>query len=214
MAAEQPIQQLEQWVAPGVCLLARTEVANRGLIGQIANRLMSPSGIWLYVHQNQAALIDAPFAWEDASPAIELIADFLHGNQIQLKYVTASHLHLDHSAGLTAALDYFTEAKFVYPEQWQAHWNTTCFDRIKYGVQSTMSRQWDRDPHKSYENRFTTDLAGEPLHFMEAPYHSLTDQLVIFRGVAILPDWHLPTTLDEPLQLAVSYTHLTLPTKA
>jgi len=162
---------------------------------------MTPSGIWLDVHENQAVLIDAPFAWEDASSAIEHISGFLRNNDLQLKYVTASHLHLDHSAGLTVVLDHFSDATFVYPARWKEHWNTISIDRIKYGMQPAMSRQWDRIPHKAYENCFSTDLAGEPLYFMEAPYHSLTDQLLIFRGVALLPDWHLPTAIDEPLQL-------------
>lgn len=195
------IQWLEKWITSGVCLLARSEIRNRGVIGGIANRLMSPSGLWVYVHKNEAVLIDAPFAWEDSEQIIPQISDFLQRHNLQLKFITASHLHLDHSAGLVCLLNNFNTASFIYPAKWQQHWKSVTIDRIKYGFQPAMAQQWEREPHKLYDKYLTTDLAGEPLYFIVAPYHSLTDQLVVFRGFVLLPDWHLPTHIDEPLQL-------------
>lgn len=191
----------EEWVTSGVCLIARPVVRNRGWIGTLANRLMTPSGIWAYVHRDEVLLVDAPFAWEDSKPILTQLEDFLRRQHLRLKYITASHLHLDHSAGLSCLLDHFPEACFVYPGDWPNCWRSISKDRIKYGYQPALTQQWDRTPHRTYRNLLATDLAGEPLFFFEAPYHSMTDQLVVFRGFALLPDWHLPSRIDEPLHL-------------
>jgi len=51
----------------------------------------------------------------------------------------------------------------------------------------------------AYDDLFEARLGHEPLLFLRAPYHSPTDQLIIFRGVAITPDWHLATSRGERL---------------
>ncbi|MCA9067732.1 MAG: MBL fold metallo-hydrolase [Planctomycetaceae bacterium] len=192
---------LEDWKTPGVCLVARSIVHNRGWVGTLANRLMTASGIWAYVHENEALLVDAPFAWQDSQPILTRIDDFLRRHDLRLKFITASHLHLDHSAGLSCLLEHFPEAPFVYPETWPGCWRCWSKDRIKYGIQPAMSQQWGREPCQTYRQWWTSHLGGEPVYFLEAPYHSLTDQLIGFRGFTVLPDWHLPSHLDEPLQL-------------
>ena len=201
MSNESNFQLVEEWITPGVCLLARSEVKNRGLL-RLANHFMSQSGLWAYVHETEAILVDAPFACEDAGQIIQHINEFLRTHNVKLKFITSSHLHIDHSAGLSCLLDSFNAASFVYPVRWKKHLESHTFDNIAKCVkQAELKHQWNRERHQSYDKLLTVDLAGEPLHLIEAPYHSPTDQLAIFRGFTLLPDWHLPTHLDESLQL-------------
>ena len=182
----------EEWMTPGVCLLARSTVRHRGIMGTLANRYMAPSGIWACVHANQAAIIGAPFAWEDADGIFSKLHQFLFRHDLEPKFITASHLLLDHSAGLSSLLDHFDDVEFVYPHSWPREWGSFSRDRLKLGLQPGMARQWNRDPHRAYENHLRLELAGEAIHLLEAPLQSMTDQLVIFRGCALLPAWHLP----------------------
>ena len=62
-------------------------------------------------------------------------------------------------------------------------------------------KKFDREHRVSYVSQWTGDLDGEPISFYRAPYHSITDQVVAFRGTAILPDWHLPERVEENLNL-------------
>ena len=193
----------EEWISPGVCLIARAKVESRGWWGRVANLFMKPSGLWAYVHEDQAAIIGAPFAPEDADLFLPKLDEFVAKHQLKVKFVTASHLHLAHAAGLVTLLQHFQDAKFVYPEGWKSYWNSSSIDRLKCGKQPGLVEYWNEA--SAYDQTATFDLAGETLHFLSAPYHSMSDQLVVFRGFALLPDWKLPND-EEPAagQIGVS----------
>lgn len=194
------IRWFEQWKSPGVCLVARSQVMGRGL-AHLANIWMSPAGTWLFVHNNQALLLDMPFAEGEAEVMLRYLSRHLQKHTLHLKYLTVSHLHFDHAAGLTTTLRRFLDATFIYPATWPDHAATWTYDRLKYGYQPELEAAWTRQPQHTYREWVSVDLAGEPLFLMEAPYHSPTDQLVIFRGVALLPDWHLPEHPNQQLDL-------------
>jgi glyoxylase-like metal-dependent hydrolase (beta-lactamase superfamily II) len=190
----------ERWVSPGICLLARCRVNNRGVLGAVANSMMTPSGIWAFVNGGSACLLDAPYAWEDANDVLPTVQQFVDQHNLRVSCVSCSHLHLDHSAGLSSMLHAFPHARFVFPQLWPQHWRSVSADRIKCGLQRDLSNYWDGDRSRTYSGHWATSLDGEPLHFIEAPYHSPTDQLVVFRGVAVLPDWHLADRTSDRLQ--------------
>lgn len=195
------LEWLENWISPGICLLGRAQVKMLRMGGHVANTVLSPSGIWLLAHGNDALLLDAPFSAEQADTILPRLEDFLVQHKLRLKYVTASHLHYDHAASLVRTLDYFPRATFIYPRTWPEHFTTWTMDRIKYGHQPHLDKAWTRTPYETYEQWQRLSLSGESLFLIDAPYHSLTDQLVIFRGVALLPDWHLPEYVGEQLIL-------------
>ncbi len=193
------MEWLEKTVSPGVCLVARSRVVNQGVLGWLANRHMTPSGVWLLSNQGEAMLLDMPFGRLEEVEAFDRIAETLRMQKLTLKYLTVSHLHLDHAAGLSTALDRFPEATFVYPAPWPVRVRESLGEWLRNRTNVGLQGVWTRQPQITYEESFQGELGGEPLLFFDAPYHSRTDQLVVFRGLALLPDWHLPEG-DESLE--------------
>ena len=208
MASRTQINWLEDWVAPGICLLARTSVQSRASLGTVQNKGAEECGIWACVHENEMALIDAPFSWEDSDQALSLIDGFIAQHRVRLKYIAATHLDANRAGGLTSVLNHYKRSTFVFPESWQVQWKNLSLDRQQFGFQQGLSKQWQDPQHQPYEYALETQLAGERLFFVEAPYRSLTDQLVVFRGAALHPSWQMPLSLDEPLP------HLSTPIEA
>lgn len=194
MSAE--FQWIEEWPAPGICRLARSRVAlgAAGVGGEDASR---PCTIWLLVHVNEAALIEAPFASEDAAPILERISSRLEEGRLWLKFFSATHLHRGHATGLTEVARAFPRATFVYPDAWLAH--RRALD-VRGGPPGVLDPAFDRGLAFAYGSVMEFDLAGEPLAFIRAPFHSPTDQLVVFRGVAIAPDWQLPRAVGDRIE--------------
>ena len=157
------------------------------------------SGIWACVHGDEMALIDTPFPGEDADAMLNLVDGFIARHCVRLRFITTTCLDFDRCSGLTSTLGRYKSANFVFPQSWPAMHRNLSLDRQQFGFQQGLSRQWDAPQHQPYEDTLEAPLAGERLFFVAAPYRSLTDQLVIFRGVALLPRWQLPGTLEEPL---------------
>lgn len=195
MSAE--FQWIEEWPAPGICRLAQSRVEAEGTGGgQSPSR---PCTIWLLVHANEAALIEAPFASEDAAPILERIRSRLEERRLWVKFFSATHLHRGHATGLASVAQAFPRATFVYPESWLAHRRALGLGGGRVGALDPL---FDRGLAFSYGSVMEFDLAGEPVAFIRAPYHSPTDQLVVFRGVAIAPDWQLPRAQGERVEKA------------
>ena len=191
---------LEEWRAPGICLLARSKVVPREPL-PVGEEFFSPCGLWLLVHGGEALLLEAPFAAEDASPILSHLRDFLEANHLWLKFFTVSHLHHDHAAGLGEVAKAFRRATFVHPEEWLAHRKGRSADNLERCT-AAADEAFERGLVFGYDKVWEFALGGEPVVFLRAPYHSPTDQLVVFRGVAIRPDWHLPSLPGEPVALA------------
>jgi len=202
----------DEWV-PGIWLLAKCKVVYRGPFGTSINPFnifMSPCGIWMVKNGNEALFLEAPFVWEERTAVLNRIGGYLNDRGIRLKYITVSHLHRDHAEGLTALLERFPGSTFVYPESWKRDWKRgegLPIPANKNIDPPGFGNKFIREHHVSYREQWTGDLDGEPIFFYRAPYHSITDQIVSFRGTAILPDWHLPQRLDENLKLVEAPAH-------
>jgi hypothetical protein len=187
----------EEW-SEGLTLLGTSRVHYHGLKINLFNPHLIHSGIWLMHNKNEAILLDAPFVLEESGYIIDKIEHYLNVNQLHLKFITVSHLHRDHAEGRPALLGRFPQGTFVYPASWRRDWRSF----PKNIDHKSMPAFFDREYHVEYESSWQGDLAGEPLWFYRTPYHSLTDQIVNFRGTAVLPDWHLPNDIGQKVNLA------------
>jgi hypothetical protein len=199
MTSRTQITWLEEWVAPGLCLLARCSVQGRSSLGTVQPKEATESGIWACVHEDDMALIEAPFPGEDSGEVLSLIDGFIAQNRVQLKYISATRFEAGRTSGLAIMLNHYRHSTFVFPQAWQVQSQNLSLDRQQFGFQQGLNKQWNDPKHQPYDNCLETQLAGERLFFFEAPYHTLTDQLVVFRGVALQPNWQLPISIEQPL---------------
>lgn len=81
----------------------------------------------------------------------------------QLKYATASHHHED-------------------------HFDKTVWEQLKKEFYSTLYI----NPHKHSRN-YVLEIGGELVYIIQAPKHSVTDRVTVFRGVAMTGDIELGT---------------------
>jgi len=160
----------EDWKSEGVCRLIQTREAG---------------ALWVLVHQNEAAIVEAPFAADDAGPVLDRLGEWLGARRLWVKFFTLSGSRPDRAPALDALARYFDRATFVFPEPWAA----------RPGTASVFTRPLSFP----YDDLCEFDLAGEPLVFVRAPFESPNDQLVIFRGVALRPAWRLPHGPGDPL---------------
>jgi glyoxylase-like metal-dependent hydrolase (beta-lactamase superfamily II) len=159
---------------------------------------MTHSGLWVLAHEHQALLLDAPFSNDAGQNILDDTDRFLASHDLRVAFFTLSHLHWDHAAGIASIAEHYPDATFIYPSSWPMN-GRPLLDKLKCCAISDAI--WERSPRIAYAEHHTVLLSGEPVHLFRAPYHSPTDQVVVFRGVAVLPDWHLPRDLDEALQL-------------
>ncbi len=178
------MEWLESWPSPGVCQLARSQVVERRWWRRGRHE---PSIIWLLAHDGEAALIDAPFGREDATEVLPRVRGYLAEHQLRMKYVTASTLDPAHAAGLAATLAEFPDAGFVYPAAWRHRLRPSLFRPTAFS-RAELNACWDHPQQVAYESSVALDLSGEPLLAFDTPLRGLTDQVVVFRGVALSPE--------------------------
>lgn len=164
---------LEDWRAPGLCRLAQAK---------------GGEALWVLVHRNEAALLGAPFAAEESGLILDRLGAWLGERRLWVKFFSLSRLQPGLHAPLAEVARYFDRATLVFPDLWAE-------GRAPPAL-------FARGLSFPYDNLWEFDLAGEPVVFMRAPYHSPTDQLVVFRGVALQPGWHLPRGPGEPVPAA------------
>ena len=193
---------LDQQKWDGVKLLIKSKVHYPGPPNPM-NGFLGYSGLWLFYNGNEAAIVDAPFVWQERKKICSTIRSYLDERSLHLKFITCSHLHRDHAEGLTALLEYFPEATFIFPNSWRHNWKEFPKNIDPPGFEQMFHRQYSL----GYDVDWIDDLAGERIQFFRAPYHSKTDQVVSFRGVGLLPDWHLPTNPTEKCKLVKAPKH-------
>lgn len=116
-------------------------------------------GSWLLYHGGEALLLEVP----ESTRNRRLVMDAALYQRIlclELKYITASHSHEDHLCEET-----WKKLQHVFPAACALHPNT----RLHY-VDCCCY------------------LGGERLHILPAPKHSMTDAVIVFRGVAMTGD--------------------------
>lgn len=143
----------------------------------LLGRYESDVGSWLLHHDGEAALLELP-----EGLSVSDVRCGLRRLGATLRYILASHDHPDHLD--TDLLSYIEEE---YPD-------AQC-------IGPAAQRRWRSVP--GIECLFR--LAGEPLWIVEAPKHSLTDVVTVFRGVAMTGDIELETldsvTDEVPLEM-------------
>jgi hypothetical protein len=180
------MEWLEDWLSPGVCQLARCQVVHKSWWSREAR---DPSVLWLLAHEGEAAIVDAPFSRADAPAVLDAVSRFLNEKGMRLKFALASSLVPDRAAGLAVLLERFPEAKFVYPAEWVTRLRPSLFAKSTLS-RGELARCWAHKPQLQYQESVSLDLGGEPLLAFDSPLHGLTDQVIVFRGVALSPDWY------------------------
>lgn len=161
-------------LAPGVLML--------GPFGRFRN------AVWLLVNGDEAALVEMPpyRPRRDARPWMAA-KRCLRAIGAQLKYALLSHAHVDHCQNLMAFREAFPQACFV------AH---------RSQVESRLvGRLSGWRPYEVFDHVFDQEvevlsLRGEPLLLVHAPKHSMSDQMILYRGTAITGDWFLGDLKD------------------
>jgi hydroxyacylglutathione hydrolase len=135
------------------------------------------TGCWLLEHNGEAAIVELPpynpqFQESPASKAYHVCKK----NKYRVKYILCTHTHIDHlNAGTARAMqEAFPDAE-VHVQRG--------FEGVNHGF------------HQPYffDHESNLDLGGEALHLVHAPKHSMTDTMIIFKGVIIAGDWELNT---------------------
>jgi glyoxylase-like metal-dependent hydrolase (beta-lactamase superfamily II) len=143
------------------------------LLGQ-CNKLKT--GVWLLVHQNEAALLECPpHDANEPSPA-HLAATAVQQLHCTVKYLLCTHVHGDHYA-----LRSLTDLKNVFPQA-----NICLQHGFKPYVAPALKPTF-------FTVNYSFTLAGEPVLLTHAPKHSWTDTMVVFRGTICTGDWELGT---------------------
>ena len=128
-------------------------------------------GCWVITHKGEAVILETP-PMEDGliDPAQETAA-VLASIHARPKLLTYTHNHWDHTLGYKLFHKVFHNVPtLVHRSFSQGRWKGP-YDEIWDGESKTIS------------------IGGEALILFPAPKHSLTDQILIFRGVAMMGDW-------------------------
>lgn len=123
------------------------------------------NGVFILHHNGQAILVECPP--DDAWP-IDAVK-FLHAHDLELVGITTSHLHNDHYD--LDALDSFARLMDVSIEElpwWQSN-----------------------DKRLADWAYYESDIGGEPLWAISCAKHSRSDQVLVFKGVALTGDIEL-----------------------
>lgn len=133
------------------------------------------TGCWVLHHGGEAAVVECPpWAAGDAASPVDAVADFLESRGLVLRWITATHDHMDHLSLRTLRMmtARFPQAAVVLQEH---------FAGKVGGIQ----------PVRYFGARCELHLGGEPLLLLHAPKHSASDTFVIFRGSCCTGDWEL-----------------------
>jgi hydroxyacylglutathione hydrolase len=135
------------------------------------------TGCWLLYHHQSAVIVEAPpynpnIQWSPAHTARETAQEL----DLEVQYLICTHAHHDHFNRKT-----WQELQRVFPQA-----KTVLHQEFKMWL-------GENDAIEYFDSTRTLDIAGEPLHLIHAPKHSMSDTMIIFRGSACTGDWELNT---------------------
>jgi hydroxyacylglutathione hydrolase len=134
------------------------------------------TGCWLLVNGTEAAILEMPPRDPGEPSPAEVAAQEVKARGLSVKFLLCTHDHSDHFAQET--LD---ELMRQFP---------TAIIVLHHGFEQDLARtsrvRW-------FADQFELSLGGEPLFLLSAPKHSVTDTMVVFRGVICTGDWELRT---------------------
>jgi hydroxyacylglutathione hydrolase len=134
------------------------------------------TGCWLLVHGHEAAVLEMPPpGWGEPPPA-EAVANALAGSPVRVTHLLCTHAHADHFSAAT-----FHAFRAAFPDA------RPC---LHVGFRRHLGGEYGVD---YFDHDAELHLSGEPLHLIQAPKHSGTDTVVVFRGAACTGDWELGT---------------------
>ena len=174
---------IEHWVAPGICLLAKSSAKTKNMFGRVTGRL-AETGIWCLVDEDEALLFNMPFADADSLELMIEIEDFAARHELQINFASCANIQYENSAGLFSALRRFSSATFVYPFSWK---NQRRPFKILSNSQPKLKSLWNREPNLPYRECWPQQLGNEKIFLLESVDGQTVNQIVIFRGVAIIP---------------------------
>lgn len=157
---------------------------------------------WILVHERSCFIVDTPPKADDGtSVPADLVAQFLEDNNLTPVGLTITHHHFDHVDGIAGFWDNLSEIDTC---KWVCHESLLQQEpRLKLFFDTIFS-----------EPVFESNINGEPLFLIHAPKHSLSDELVIFRGTMITGDWWLgtgdPNMNHVPSEIAIESIDLVL----
>lgn len=143
------------------------------LLGQF-NRLQA--GCWLFVHKNEAAILEMPPCSSYESSPADVAFQACQDLGVEVRYLLCTHAHLDHFSLKTLHNLHITFRSA------QIHLQSGFADYVRCNIKINY-----------FKTLMLLRLGGEPLFLVHAPKHSDTDTLVIFRGSICTGDWELGT---------------------
>ncbi len=162
------------------------------LVGRYGN---PPCGTWLFVNNDECALVEMPPFFKREGRPIELIKNFIKENRLTgPKYILASHSHMDHTYSVFHYKYAFPDAEIVVHSSFLNDYFVRSFlymywirNKRIYGeeVANTMGL-FDKI---FYIDLYQLEIGGEPVYLIYAPKHSYEDTMIVFRGAMITGDW-------------------------
>jgi len=137
----------------------------------------------------------------------EKIGEYIKSEKLRLKFMTATHNHSDHFSTHPQFHKRFPDIPIVV--------NPYFFRKrslIEFISAEDLESGYNQEPstiHKGVPiccfkgELFETHLGGEPLYLIQAPKHSWSDTLIVFRGTMITGDWWLGPGDPNPSQIPV-----------
>lgn len=150
------------------------------------------TGVWLLIHNNEAAILELPpssitgfgFGSDPVLHATSAVREL----GVTVKFLLCTHGHRDHfhPRTLQGLQKQFPDSTTVLQSEFRGKIGEKC--AVRY-----------------FPDLEKLSLAGEPLFLIHAPKHSLSDTMVIFRGIACTGDWELGTvrTVNEEVPIEI-----------
>ena len=141
-------------------------------------------GTFLLHHGGCAAVVECP-PWRRARNPVNAVRRVARSrrHRRRVERILLTHAHLDHAGALAAFAAAFPEA---LPTLHRSQIEDAGFRWI---IRPTLPQGMKAEVVDG--DHVELALAGEPLHLIHAPKHSLHDVMVVFRGVLISGDWWL-----------------------
>lgn len=174
------------YIAPGIQLLGR--------FGRLE------TGIWLFRYNSECMILEMPDTSKNDpfKNPWERIANYIQSENLQLKFLTATHVHTDHFDTFPKFHEQFPNVPIIVNRFFFINSPISDFitakdlNNLKVLIDIKPSIIFKKTPIYCFKDKkFETHLDGELLYLIHAPKHSRSDTMIIFRGSMISGDWWL-----------------------